>query len=117
MKYPLIALIIAVSGCASPPPSQPPAKPPSGVQPVGQSQLVPKAAANCIGGKWAASSGQQVFMQYMLANDQAFDVYVPGQQPPNGAAAVVRQASSGTGSWLGSRGVDSNATSAISQCM
>lgn len=28
----------------------------------------------------------------MLANGLATDVYVPGQQPPNGAAAMVRPA-------------------------
>ncbi|MDF3885658.1 hypothetical protein [Cupriavidus basilensis] len=111
MKYPLIALVIAVSGCASPPP------PPPDVHPVGQSHLAPKAAAQCIGTKWANSCGQQVYMQYVFANDTAFDVYVPGQQPPNGAAALVRQASGGPGSLLSFRGADSNATGAISQCM
>ncbi|KDP87384.1 hypothetical protein ACU4GI_43260 [Cupriavidus basilensis] len=110
MKYPLIALAIAVSGCATPPP------PPSDVRPVGQSQLAPKAAAQCIASKWANSSGQVVYMQYMLANDQAFDVYVPGQQPPSGTAAIVRQGASGSGSSVGFRGTDSNAASAISQC-
>lgn len=56
----------------------------------------------------------------MLANDQAVDVYVPGQQPPNGAAAVVRPSYTGKGSWVGFRGngaAGSNATSAISACL
>jgi hypothetical protein len=109
MKYSLIALVVAVSACAS--------QPPSDVHPVGQSQQAPKVVAQCIAVKWASNSGQQVYMQYMLANEQAFDVYVPGQQPPNGAAAVVRQAAGGSGSSVGFRGADSNASSSINQCL
>jgi hypothetical protein len=107
MKYPFIALVLAVSACAS--------QPPSDVHVVGQSHLPPKAVAQCIALKWANNSGQPVYSQYMLANEQAFDVYVPGQQPPGGASAVVRQASGG--SWVGFRGADSNASSTINQCL
>ncbi|MDR6392189.1 hypothetical protein J2801_005317 [Paraburkholderia phenoliruptrix] len=55
-----------------------------------------------------------------MANDQAVDVYVPGEQPPNGAAAVVRPSYSGKGSWVGFRAngaAGSDATSAISSCL
>lgn len=48
------------------------------------------------------------------------DVYVPGQQPPNGAAAVVRPSYSGKGTWVGFRAGgagSSDATSAISGCL
>lgn len=114
MKYlPLIALTVAISACA--------AQPPAGVQSVGQSQQPPKAVASCIAQKWADGSQQQVVSQTMLANDRAVDVYVPGQQPPNGAAAVVRQSYNGPGTWVGFRGgnsaAGSNATGAISGCL
>ena len=55
-----------------------------------------------------------------MANDQAMDVYVPGQQPPSGAAAVVRPAYSGSGTWVGFRsngGPGSDATGAITGCL
>lgn len=55
-----------------------------------------------------------------MANDQAMDVYVPGQQPPNGAAAVVRPSYTGKGTWVGFRAsgaAGSDATSAISGCL
>jgi hypothetical protein len=85
---------------------------------VGQSQQPPKVVASCIAQKWADASQQQVVSQNTLANDQAVDVYVPGQQPPNGAAAVVRPAYSGPGTWVGFRGTGgSNATGAISGCL
>jgi hypothetical protein len=110
---PLIALTVAISACA--------AQPPAGVQSVGQSQQPPRAVATCIAQKWADSSQQQVVSQNILANDQAMDVYVPGQQPPNGAAAVVRPSYSGKGTWVGFRaggaGGGSNATGAISGCL
>jgi hypothetical protein len=109
---PLIALTFAVSACA--------AQPPAGVQSVGQSQQPPRAVASCIAQKWADSSQQQVVSQNTLANDQAMDVYVPGQQPPNGAAAVVRPSYSGKGTWVGFRAGgagSSNATGAISACL
>ena len=113
MKYlPLIAFAVAFSACA--------AQPPAGVQSVGQSQQPPKAVASCIAQKWADGSQQQVVSQNTLANDQAMDVYVPGQQPPSGAAAVVRPSYTGKGTWVGFRGAgaaDSNATSAISGCL
>jgi hypothetical protein len=113
VKYlPLIAFAVAFSACA--------AQPPAGVQSVGQSQQPPKAVASCIAQKWADGSQQQVVSQNTLANDQAMDVYAPGQQPPNGAAAVVRPSYTSKGTWVGFRGAgaaDSNATSAISGCL
>jgi hypothetical protein len=113
VKYlPLIALTVAISASA--------AQPPAGVQSVGQSQQPPKAVAQCIAQKWADGSQQQVVSQDTLANDQAVDVYVPGQQPPNGAAAVVRPAYSGSGTWVGLRsngGAGSDATGAITGCL
>jgi hypothetical protein len=48
------------------------------------------------------------------------DVYVPGQQPPNGAAAVVRPSNTGKGTWVGFRAGgagSSDATGAISGCL
>ncbi|MBU65811.1 MAG: hypothetical protein CL858_10215 [Cupriavidus sp.] len=115
MKYPFIVAlaVTTLAGCAVSPYTPPPTPT---TRAVGPSKLEPKAAAQCIGQKWADASRQQVTMQYMLANDQAFDVYVPGQQPPSGDAAVVRKAPNGPGSWLGFRGADSNAAAAISQC-
>jgi hypothetical protein len=113
VKYlPLIALTVAISACA--------AQPPAGVQSVGQSQQPPKAVATCIAQKWADGSQQQVVTQNTLANDQAMDVYVPGQQPPNGAAAVVRPSYTGKGTWVGFRaagGAGGQATGAISGCL
>jgi len=113
VKYlPLIALTVAISACA--------AQPPAGVQSVGESQQPPKAVATCIAQKWADGSQQQVVSQDTLANDQAVDVYMPGQQPPNGAAAVVRPSYKGSGSWVGFRangGAGSDATSSISACL
>jgi hypothetical protein len=110
---PLIALTVAISACA--------AQPPAGVQSVGESQQPPKAVATCIAQKWADASQQQVVSQNTLANDQAMDVYVPGQQPPNGAAAVVRPSYTSKGTWVGFRaggaGGGSDATSAISGCL
>ena len=113
-SLPLIALTVAISACA--------AQPPAGVQSVGQSQQPPRAVATCIAQKWADSSQQQVVSQNILANDQAMDVYVPGQQPPTGAAAVVRPSYTGKGTWVGFRAANtgvggSNATGAISGCL
>lgn len=116
MKYPFIVALAAatLAGCATSPYTPPPTPT---TRAVGESKLAPKAAAQCIGQKWADATNQQVWMQYMLANDQAFDVYVPGQQPPAGTAAVVRKSANGPGSWLGFRGNDSgNAAAALSQC-
>jgi hypothetical protein len=109
---PLIALTVAISACA--------AQPPAGVQSVGQSKQPPKAVAQCIAQKWADGSQQQVVSQDTMANDQAMDVYVAGQQPPTGAAAVVRPAYSGSGTWVGFRsngGANSDATGAITGCL
>ena len=113
MKYlPLIALTVAISACA--------AQPPAGVQSVGQSQQPPKAVGTCIAQKWADASQQQVVMQNTLANDQAMDVFVPGQQPPNGAAAVVRPSTTGGRTWVGFRAAGSagsDATGDIQACL
>ena len=113
MKYlPILALTVAISACA--------AQPPMGVTPVGKSQQAPKVVAQCIAQKWADKSQQQVVSQDTLANDQAMDVYVPGQQPPSGAAAVVRPSYSGPGTWVGFRAAGSagsDATSDIQGCL
>jgi hypothetical protein len=40
----------------------------------------------------------------IVANNQAMDVYVPGQQPPNGSAALVRPSWTGNSkTWVGFR--------------
>ncbi|GGD51582.1 hypothetical protein [Caballeronia grimmiae] len=113
MKYfSLLALTVAISACA--------AQPPAGVQQVGTSQKAPKAVAQCVAEKWAQKSQQQVISQDTLANDQALDVFVPGQQPPNGAAAVVRPSWSGPGSWVGFRAAGaagSDTTGDIQACL
>jgi hypothetical protein len=113
VKYlPIIAVTIAMSACA--------AQPMPGVQQVGQSQQAPKVVGQCIAQKWADKSQQQVVTQDTLANDQAMDVYVPGQQPPSGAAAVVRPSYSGPGTWVGFRsagGAGSDATGDIQGCL
>ncbi|BAN23120.1 putative uncharacterized protein [Caballeronia insecticola] len=90
------------------------------MQQVGTSQKAPKAIAQCVAQKWADKSQQQVVSQDTLANDQAVDIYVPGQQPPSGAAAVVRPAWSGPGSWVGFRAsgaAGSEATGDIQACL
>jgi hypothetical protein len=112
MKIALPAFVIALSGCASQPSSPPPAE----VRPVGQSQLAPKAAAICIAQKWITNSGRSTVIQHVFANDTAFDVFVPGQEPPYGSAALVRPAPSGTGSAVGFRGSAPDVTGAIGQC-
>jgi hypothetical protein len=110
---PLIALTVAISACA--------AQPPAGVQSVGTSQQPPATVGKCIAQKWADKSQQQVVSQDTLAWDRAVDVYVPGQQPPNGAAAVVRPSYQGSGTWVGFRpgagGAGADATSDISACL
>jgi hypothetical protein len=108
----ILAMTVAISACA--------AQPPAGVQQVGTSQKAPKAVGQCISQKWADKSQQQVVTQNTLANDQAMDVYVPGQQPPSGAAAIVRPNWSGPGSWVGFRaagGAGSDATGDIQGCL
>jgi hypothetical protein len=110
--FPLVALTIAISACA--------AQPPAGVQQVGMSDKPVKAVAECVSHAWADKTQQQVVSQDTLANDQAVDVYVPGQQPPNGAAAVVRPKWSGPGSWVGFRAsgaAGSQATGDIQACL
>lgn len=116
------ALVIAVSGCASQKQSPPPSTPAS-VQPVGQSQLAPRAAADCIAQKWMAMSNQPVQMQYVFANETAFDVFVPGQPPLTGTAAdsslqaaLVRPAPSGPGSMVSFRGNATPVSGAVGQC-
>ena len=109
MKNALIALVVALSACASEPPAE--------VHPVGQSQHAPKVVAQCIAVNWANASQQTVYLQYILANDMAFDVYVPGQQAPAGSAAMVRQSFSGAATSVSFRGPDSNAASAIAPCL
>ncbi|WP_317135480.1 MULTISPECIES: hypothetical protein [Burkholderia] len=71
---------------------------------MGQSQKPAQDVATCIAKTWADKAQQQVVTQEVLANGLAADVYVPGQQPPNGAAAVVRPAPSGNAkTWVGFR--------------
>ncbi|MDR6475910.1 hypothetical protein C8K18_10466 [Paraburkholderia sp. GV068] len=84
----LLLVTVAVSACANQPM-------PPGAQAVGESQRSAPVVAQCIAKDWADRSQQQVISQVIVANDQAMDVYVPGQQPPGGAAAVVRP------SWTG----------------
>lgn len=115
MKLALAALLIAVSGCASQPASAPPPLPVD-ARPIGQSQLAPKAAAACIAQKWANNTGQTVYTQYVFANDTAFDVYAPGQQPPSGSAALIRPAPTGTGSAVGFRGPETTIAGPVGQC-
>jgi hypothetical protein len=113
VKYaPLLALTIAISACA--------AQPPAGVQQVGTSTKAPRAVAQCVAHSWADKSQQQVVSQDVMANDQAVDVFVPGQQPPSGAAAVIRPAVQGPGSWVGFRAsgaAGSQATGDIQACL
>jgi len=118
------ALVIAASGCASQIQSPPPSAPASvQVQPVGQSQLAPRAAADCIAQKWMAMSNQPVQMQYVFANETAFDVFAPGQPPLTGTsadsslqAALVRPAPSGPGSMVSFRGTATPVSGAVGQC-
>ena len=110
----LLVVTAALSGCASQPM-------PPGAQSVGESQQPVSAVAQCIAQKWASQSQQQVISQVIVANNQAMDVYVPGQQPPNGAAAVVRPSWTGTSkTWVGFRpgsGGGTNPTGDISGCL
>lgn len=109
MKYPLVASVLALAACAAPPAGN--------VQSVGQSQNSPSAVARCIATKWANASGQTVYMQHEIAGDRAFNVFVPGQQPPNGAAALVRPATGGPGSSVSFRGDVGSAASSVSTCL
>jgi hypothetical protein len=93
----LVVTATAMFACANQP------MPPD-TRSVGQSQQPPGAVAQCIAQKWADRSQQQVISQAVLANNQAMDVYVPGRQPPNGAAAVVRPAwTANSKTWVGFR--------------
>ena len=106
-----IAMAAALCACA--------AQPPAGVQSIGTSQQPPNVVGHCIAQKWADRTQQQVVAQTTLANNMAMDVYVPGQQPPNGAAAVVRP-NQGPGTWVGFRaagGAGSDATGDVSACL
>ncbi|KVO11170.1 hypothetical protein [Burkholderia ubonensis] len=114
MKYlSLIALTIAISAHA--------ADPSPAVQNVGQSQKPAQEVSACIAKTWADKSQQQVVSQYVLANGLATDVYAPGQQPPNGAAALVRPAqTAGAKTWVGFRagsGAGADAAGDINACL
>ncbi|WP_185733405.1 hypothetical protein [Burkholderia sp. Bp8998] len=108
VKYlPLIALTVAISAHAADP----------AMQNVGQSQKSTQDVSACIAKTWADKSQQQVISQNVLANGLATDVYVPGQQPPNGAAAMVRPASKpGAKTWVAVRG-DAAAAGDINACL
>jgi hypothetical protein len=103
------ASALALAACAAPMPEN--------TQSVSQSAHTPAAVAQCIASTWANSSGQTVYTQFVLANNQAFDVYAPGQQPPSGAAAVVRPGTSSPGSSVGFRGGSSSAAGSINNCL
>jgi hypothetical protein len=113
-SLPLLVVTVVVSACASPP------MPPS-AQSVGESQQPASTVAQCIGQKWADQSQQQVVSQVMVANNQAMDVYVPGQQPPNGAAALVRPSWTGNSkTWVGFRaasGTGGNVSGDVGGCL
>ncbi|MFP4894993.1 hypothetical protein [Paraburkholderia sp. EG304] len=107
-----IAVAAVLCACA--------AQPPAGVQAVGTSQQPPSVVGHCIAQKWADRSQQQVVGQTTLANNMAMDIYVPGQQPPNGAAAVVRPNYQVPGTWVGFRssgGTGSDATTDLNACL
>nr|WP_220497299.1 hypothetical protein [Burkholderia contaminans] len=108
-KYlPLIALTVAFSAHAAD----------SALQNVGQSQKPADEVAQCIAKTWADKSQQQVTSQYELANGLAMAVYAPGQQPPNGAAAVVRPANAANAkTWVGFRGGDASSAGDINACL
>ncbi|MEI6002870.1 hypothetical protein H3V53_39015 [Paraburkholderia bengalensis] len=101
-----LAIACVISACA--------AQPPTGVQSVGTSQQPPRSVGHCIAKKWADRTQQQVVSQNTLANEMAMDVYVPGQQPPNGAAAVVRPNYQGSGTWVGLRASSAGGSDAMS---
>jgi hypothetical protein len=111
---PVLVVTVAVSACASQP------MPPS-AQSVGESRQPASAVAQCIAQKWANQSQQQVISQVVLANNQAMDVYVPGQQPPSGAAALVRPSWTGNSkTWVGFRtgsGPGSTTGASIGGCL
>lgn len=93
----LVVTAATLTACANAP------MPPN-AQTVGESQQPVSAVWQCIAQKWANRSQQQVISQVIVANNQAMDVYVPGQQPPSGAAALVRPSWSGNSkTWVGFR--------------
>jgi hypothetical protein len=110
----LVVTAATLTACATTP------MPPN-AQAVGESQQPVAAVAQCIAKKWADRSQQQVISQTIIANNQAMDVYVPGQQPPNGAAAVVRPSWTGNSrTWVGFRsgsGAGGDATGDINACL
>jgi hypothetical protein len=96
----------------------------TGVQTSAQAQQAststkpPKEVATCIAQAWADKTQQSVTMQNTLANDQGIDVYVPGQQPPNGAAASVSPAGNGGSRvWYRAAGQGGDAGSDIAGCL
>ncbi|WP_196481107.1 hypothetical protein [Burkholderia vietnamiensis] len=108
LKYlPFIALTVAISAHAADP----------AMHNVGQSQKPAQDVSACIAKTWADKSQQQVISQNVLANGLATDVYAPGQQPPNGAAAMVRPARQpGAKTWVGMRG-DAASAGDINACL
>ncbi|OLL27997.1 hypothetical protein BTH42_29865 [Burkholderia sp. SRS-W-2-2016] len=107
MKYPFFVSVLALAACASPGPEQ--------GSSIGQSQQPPAAVARCIATGWANASQQTVYMEHQLAGDRSFNVYVPGQRPPGGAAALVRP--NGAGSSVGFRGEGGAAAGSVSKCL
>ncbi|SAL33854.1 hypothetical protein AWB73_03131 [Caballeronia turbans] len=111
---PVLVVTIAVSACATQP------MPPS-AQSVGESQQSVAAVSQCIAQRWANQSQQQVISQVIVANNQAMDVYVPGQRPPDGAAALVRPSWTGNSkTWVGFRpgaGGSGDAGGAVGSCL
>jgi hypothetical protein len=103
---PLITLFAAAAACA---------QAPGGVQTIGQTRRAPEPVALCIAQKWADTSQQQVILQTVVANNLAMDVYVPGQAPPNGDAAMVRPGTSVSFRSTGSAG--EGEASAINSCL
>ncbi|TAM00455.1 MAG: hypothetical protein EPN70_22300 [Paraburkholderia sp.] len=119
MKYVCVIFVVAtLDACASQPL-------PMSAESVGTSLHPSVAVAQCIAQKWADRSQQQVISQTMTADNQAIDVYMPGQRPPDGAAATVRPSwSPNNKTWVGYRaGSGANvangrdATSAITACL
>ena len=113
----ILSLVLAASvlgACAHPPV-------PVAAQSIGTSEQPSAAVAQCIARKWADRSQQPVVSQTMLANNQAVDVYLPGQPPPDGMAATVRPSWSPTNrTWVGYRAgasAGADATGDISACL
>lgn len=109
----LLMTAVTLTACATAPMSP-------NAQSVGESQQPVAAVAQCIAQKWADRSQQTVISQVIVANNQAMDVYVPGQRPPDGAAAVVRPSWTGHKTWVGFRsgaGAGGDATGDINACL